>query len=210
MSVTDYTVKLVNREYIESFMEKWHYTDSINGVHTDYCFALLEGRRLIGASIYGRVAMPNAWRKFVDSEDEILELRRLACIDDTPKNTESFFIGQTLKWLIHNTLYKKIVSYADPEFGHEGIIYQATNFEYKGQGNPAKVIYWNDEMYHIRSRDNKYKGKLKPFAKKLRKALEDGEAYYKKVEGKHIYLYDLENRRSKQEKKRIENLWRGL
>ena len=37
----------------------------------------------------------------------------------------------------------------------------------------------------------KYKGELKPFAKRLKKALEDGEASYKKTTGKHIYLFDI-------------------
>jgi hypothetical protein len=36
---------------------------------------------------------------------------------------------------------------------------------------------------------------LKPFAKKLREALDNGEAHYEQTLGKEIYLYDLEKRR---------------
>ena len=40
-----------------------------------------------------------------------MELRRLVCIDDTPKNTESYFIGKTLRWLKHNTDVEVVVSF---------------------------------------------------------------------------------------------------
>ena len=53
-----------------------------------------------------------------------MELRRLCCIDETPKNTESYFIGRTLRWLRKNTGYKVVVSYADTHHGHEGTIYK--------------------------------------------------------------------------------------
>ena len=36
-----------------------------------------------------------------------------------------------------------------------------------------------------------YKGKLKPFAQRLKTQLECGEAYYKKTIGKNIYTYEL-------------------
>lgn len=210
MSVTDYSVRLVGREFIRDFTEDWHYSGSINGVMSDFCFGLYDKGNLIGAIIYGRIAMASVWKKYADSEDEIIELRRLCCIDDTPKNTESYFIGQTLKWLIHNTLYERVISYADPNFGHEGIVYQATNFDYHGTTQGGKVIIYGEGRYHDKTIRTKYKGKLKPFASKIKKALETGDAYYEKTEGKHIYLYDLDLRRSNQEKDRIEILWRGL
>ena len=73
---------------------------------SDYCFKLLRGDELIGAMIYGRLAMANQWKKYSDKIDDVIELRRLCCIDDTPCNTESYFIGRTLRWLKQNTKIK--------------------------------------------------------------------------------------------------------
>ena len=203
MSVKEYRVEICERTEIKDFIEQWHYSKNINGLMSDYCFKLMDGNRLIGAMIYGRFAMANVWKKYSDSPEEVIELRRLCCIDDTPKNTESYFIGKTLRWLKKNTLIKTVISYADPEYGHEGIIYQASNFKLVGETSKGRVIMWNGKKYHDKAIRTKYKGKLKPFAQRLVEALDRGEAYYKNTVGKHIYKYDLKNRKKTLE--RIKN-----
>ena len=99
MSVKNYTVKLCDRKEIKNFIETWHYSKNINGLKSNYCFKLLDNNNIIGAMMYGQIAMANVWKKYVANEIELIELRRLCCIDDTPKNTESYFIGFTLRWL---------------------------------------------------------------------------------------------------------------
>lgn len=195
MSVKEFNVYTCERIEIRDFIEEHHYSHNINGLMSDYCFKLMNGDKMIGAMIYGRLAMANVWKKYGEKKEDVMELRRLVCIDDTPKNTESYFIGQTLKWLIKNTEIKTIVSYADPEYGHEGIIYQASNFKKDGKTSKGKVIMYKGKKYHDKAIRTKYKGELKPFAKNLKTALENGDAYYKKTEGKNIYIYDLESRR---------------
>ena len=190
-SVKDFSVVHCERSEVKNFIEKWHYSKSINGLMSDYCFKLMDGNRMIGAMIYGRFAMANVWKKYSNSPEEVIELRRLCCIDDTPKNTESYFIGSTLRWLKKNTTIKTVISYADPEYGHEGIIYQATNFKDIGKTSAGKVIIHNGKKYHDKAIRTKYKGELKPFAVRLRKALESGDAFYKNTEGKYIYEYKL-------------------
>jgi len=189
--VKRFSVVHCERSEVKDFIEEWHYSKSINGLMSDYCFKLMDGNRMIGAMIYGRFAMANVWKKYSDSPEEVIELRRLCCIDDTPKNTESYFIGKTLRWLKKNTTIKTVISYADPEYGHEGIIYQATNFKDIGKTSAGKVIMYNGKKYHDKAIRTKYKGELKPFAVRLRKALESGDAFYKKTEGKYIYEYKL-------------------
>lgn len=146
---------------------------------------------IVGAMLYGRVGMANAWKKYAEKESDLIELRRLCLIDDTPKNSESYFIGKTLRWLRKNTEIKKVVSYADPNHGHTGIIYKASNFQYLGTTPKGKVIVHNGRQYHDKSIRTKYKGELKPFARRLKEALESGEAFYKETQGKHIYVYIL-------------------
>jgi hypothetical protein len=176
---------------IGNFIETWHYSQSVNGIRSQYCFALIDGNELIGGAIFAGLGMANAWRKYGEREEDVLELRRLCCIDDTPKNTESYFISRCLKWLKKNTETKTIVSYADPYHGHCGTIYKASNFQYLGLTAKGKVINWNGKMYHDKAIRAKYNDKLKPFAIRLRQALEDGEAFYEETPGKHIYTYTL-------------------
>ena len=164
----------------------------MNGLTTDYCFKLLDADgNMIGAMIYGKIAMANVWKKYAQQESDLIELKRLCCIDNTPKNTESFFIGHTLRWLKKNTDIKTVISYADMTYSHEGTIYKASNFVYCGMTAKGKVMMYNGKRYHDKTIRTKYKGNLKPFAVEIKKALETGDAQYVDTLGKHIYLYGL-------------------
>lgn len=189
--VKSYKVELCQRNEIKEFIEEWHYSKNINGLISDYCFKLLDGETLIGAMIYGRIAMAGVWKKYADNEKDLIELRRLCCIDDTPKNTESYFIGNTIRWLKKNTGVKRIISYADTTYNHEGTIYKASNFKHHGMTAKGRVIWYQGKRYHDKTIRTKYKGQLKPFAKKIKEALESGDAKYAETKGKHIYIYNL-------------------
>lgn len=190
--VKNYKVSICERNTITDFIEEWHYSKNINGLSSMYCFKLQdEENNLIGAMIYGRIAMANAWKKYATKEEDLMELKRLCCIDNTPKNTESFFIGNTLRWLKKNTKVKRIISYADTTYSHEGTIYKASNFKYLGMTAKGKVVMYNGKRYHDRALRTKYNGRLKPFAKELKEAVESGKAQIVPTLGKHIYVYDL-------------------
>lgn len=189
--VKSFKVHLCERDDITGFVEHWHYSKSINGIISDFCFKLMDGDQMIGAAIYGRLAMANQWKRFGESEADVIELRRLCCVDKTPKNTESFFIARTLDWLKKNTPIKIVVSYADMEQNHTGTIYKASNFECLGQQSGAKVIMWNGKKYHDKAVRTKYNGQLKPFAVDLQSALDAGAAVYQATAGKVAYVYKL-------------------
>ena len=113
MKVSDFTIEPVPRSAIQSFVHKWHYSHDTNGVQQTQCFALFDGLKMIGAMIYALPSMKSTAAKYNPyNPDRCWELRRLCCIDDTPTNTESYFIGQTLRWIIQNTDIEVIVSYA--------------------------------------------------------------------------------------------------
>jgi hypothetical protein len=180
------------RRDIKDFVEKWHYSKSINGVKTKHCFKLLDGDTLIGAAIFGEPATKGIdLHYYKDRPRSVIELRRLCCIDATPKNTESYFIGYCLRWLKKNTDYAMAVSYSDLTYGHEGIIYKASNFKYQGQIKPQKLIDFNGKLYHDRCLRVKYKGKLKPFAQKLVDAVENKTAKIIMSDCKNIYTFLL-------------------
>tara|TARA_R110000796_G_C14337175_1_gene409874 strand:+ start:47 stop:631 length:585 start_codon:yes stop_codon:yes gene_type:complete len=192
MSLKTWTVKRVERKDIRDFIEKWHYSKNINGCIADYCYALYKPcGDMVGAMFFGRMAMANQWKRFSDNPYNVIELRRLCCIDDTPKNTESYFIGRALRLLKQNWGEGCVVSYADKEHGHSGIIYKASNFEMIGEIPGARVIIMGDKQYHDKTIRTKYKGVLKPFAKRVKDALENGDAFYKKTAGKYTYIYNL-------------------
>lgn len=195
-SVKNFSVIPCARHTIDAFIEHWHYSKNVNGIKTDYCFKLCDGTTMIGAMMYGKLSMAEVWKKYVDEEKDLLELRRLCCIDDTPKNTESYFIGATLKWLKKNTFVKKIISYADTTYNHEGTIYKATNFKHLGFTQAGKVISYNDKLYHDKTIRTKYRGKLKPFALKILNALKSGKAKYINTKPKHIYLINISRKKN--------------
>tara|TARA_Y100001954_G_C15804181_1_gene601774 strand:+ start:2153 stop:2782 length:630 start_codon:yes stop_codon:yes gene_type:complete len=209
MSVKDYIVRPTTIQEVRPFIEQWHYSENVNGLRITHVFGLykeddenLFGDTLIGAMIYGGLAMASVWKKYGEVESDVVELRRLCCIDDTPKNTESYFIGQTLRWLKKNTDYKVVVSYADSNYNHTGTIYQATNFEYHGMTANGRVIDFEGKHYHDKTIRTYYTDKygvkkLKPYAQKVRDALESGQAKYVETTGKHIYLFKLKKRGKK-------------
>ena len=170
----------------------------MNGLHISYCFKLMDGDTMIGAMVYGSLGMLGVAEKYnPKNPSKILELKRLVCIDDTPKNTESYFIGWTLRWLQRNTDLEMIISYADKTFGHEGVVYKATNFECMGETSAGRVIMWNGRRYHDKTLRNKHNGKLKPVAIELKNALDDGSAQYVETLTKNIYIYRFKKRKQK-------------
>lgn len=200
MKVREMNVDACSIQEVKDFVEKWHYSKNVNGITVTDCFMLKHDQTMIGAMIFGTLGMANAWRKYGENQDDVRELRRLCCIDETPKNTESFFIGRALRWLKHNTSVKTIVSYADQHHGHSGVIYQASNFQHVGMTARGKVIVTPEKVYHdkaIRTYYKKANGEkvLKPFALRLKKQLETGEAYYDDRPSKHIYVYELKRKR---------------
>lgn len=97
---------------------------------TDQQYDLFNKGRLVGVVTYG-VSCSSTLLKGICGDDEarnIYELTRLWTEDDTLKNTESYLIGNTIKRLNKEI----IVSFAEIDQGHLGIVYQATNFYYCG------------------------------------------------------------------------------
>lgn len=190
--VKSYSIQICNVDTIKDVIEHFHYSKNVNGLVYKFCFALYdENKVLIGGMIFGNISMANVWKKYVKQESDLLELKRLAIIDNTPKNAESFFIGQALRWLKKNTSVKTILSYADESYGHEGIIYKASNFQHVGKTKEGKVIIYNGKRFHDKAIRTKYNDKLKPFAIKIKDALDSGNATYESSKQKNIYIYHL-------------------
>ena len=202
IKVSDFTIEPVPRSAIQSFVEKWHYSHSTNGVQHTQCFALFDGMTMIGAMIYALPSMKATAAKYNPINPlRCWELRRLCCIDDTPTNTESYFIGKTLRWLRQNTKIEVIISYADLEQGHEGVIYKASNFYYLGQTGKGQSLMVDGKKYHARSMNQK----LKPYSREFKRRYESGDKniYFVDTKPKNIYVYYLNKKIKKKLLKEI-------
>ena len=156
--------------------------------------------KLAGVAIYGYPVGRSAPKSISPElkEEEVLELTRLFIFDDYGKNTESVVLSKTFKWLQENAKdIKVLVSYSDPEQGHLGIIYQATNWLYQGCGDIQMAptfslkIEEDGEWIHSRTVYSMY-GSSNP------KHLENqiGHTFWLKQEAeKHRYLYFLGNKK---------------
>jgi hypothetical protein len=179
---------------IREFVEKYHYSHSINGVKIAHCFRVdSPDKRLVGAVIFGALST-TAWKRFADAEYKVLELRRLVLLDEAERNSESRVVGRTLRWLKKQaTEVEAVVSYADPAQNHTGIIYRASNFRYLGV-TASDVGFYDPETgktYHSRALRTKYKGDFKPFVKRLRAALSAGRLKEINLPGKHCFVFQL-------------------
>ena len=205
MSVTDFIVEEIPRKSVVKFIEKHHYSHNTNGVQSLYHYGLFtEGNfglpKMIGAMMYAHPSMPATAAKYNPiNPDKCLELRRLVCIDDTPKNTESYFIGQTFKLLKQTTDMEVIVSFADGYHGHTGVIYKATNFDYLGETAKGRILMVDGKETHRRSH-NQIK---RPYGRELNRRYKAGDEniFWKKTKPKHIYVYYLNKKIKRQIKK---------
>jgi hypothetical protein len=98
------------------------------------------GDTLIGCLIYGQPVGRSAAASLSEllSIDEVFELTRLFIHDGYGRNIESYSITQSFKLLNKEfPKIKAVLSYADGEQGHAGVIYQATGFLYQGNSSLA-------------------------------------------------------------------------
>lgn len=130
-----YAVNLLPADRAKNYIRAYHYAKGSHGGPSP-CYGLFEKQKLIGVIMFA-VSCSEAVRASVfgpGSESEVTELHRLHILDVTPKNAESWFIGQALRRLqADRPQVRAVLSFADPTAGHTGVIYRATNFLYCGR-----------------------------------------------------------------------------
>lgn len=181
-------------EQIQTFLRTWHYSNYTYLQHKENFTMWREGDwgmpELVGVCIYTRPAGAAAAKRYYPEDpDKCLELRRLCLIDETPKNAESYFVSRTIKWLKKNTDWKFIISYADPEQGHGGVIYRAANFKYEGVTGEGSQLEVDGEKFHIRTLTMTQR----PYGEEINRRYKAGDPDVKivKTKPKHIFTYKL-------------------
>jgi len=120
-------------------------------------FGLFKGYRLIGVCTFGQPPSPSLCKGLagVENKHRVLELNRLWIMDETPKNTESWFVSRCLKQLRQLAPERYyIISYSDISQGHEGIIYRALSFLYLGLSDKHNKWIVEGTTYHSKSLAN--------------------------------------------------------
>jgi hypothetical protein len=151
--------------------------------------------RLIGVACYGDPIGRHCGASISTELDrtEVLELTRLFVFDGYGTNTESWFVGQTFRWLRRNAPHiKALISYSDPSAGHKGTVYQATNWIYQGYNmrpNETWLFRFEEDGKWVHARTiAPYWGTSSPF--KIQ-TLIDKTFWIKPSPRKHRYIYIL-------------------
>ena len=118
-------VKL-DKKTCEIFVKKKHYSRKSSIFWAG--FGLVEDSKIVGVAVYGQPSPPIQKHAFIDRDFRLYELSRVVVQTET-KNAASFLIANSLKMLETPCA---VVSYADMEQNHCGIIYQAANWIYTG------------------------------------------------------------------------------
>ena len=150
MEINQYEVKKIPCKEAKEYIQKNHYSHGCHNAPSP-CYGLYDRGYLIGVLMFATPCSENVRSGIFGEEykNSVTELHRLHILDVTPKNTESWFIAKCLKLLKQDKpAIKAVISFADTTQGHNGVIYQATNFYFIGKSSPA--TFYLDESNRLR------------------------------------------------------------
>lgn len=140
MAIKDkYYIKEIDSNTANSVVVKCHYAHRKASCLRAFGLFSKSPNKLVGVVIYGMPVNHVLCEELCGFKERsnIYELTRLYIDDGRERNLESFLVGNTLKLLDREI----IISYADTEMNHIGIVYQATNFYYIGTSSPGHRDY---------------------------------------------------------------------
>ena len=176
-------VRRVARSDCAPFILERHYAKRWPSI--TYAFGLFREERMVGVVTYGTPPSAPLRRGVAGDEFKsyVIELNRL-CLLHNQKNEASYLVSRSLKRLPDSI----VVSFADPDQGHVGYVYQACNFIYCGLS--AKRTDWKVEgLEHLHGQTiaDEFRG-TKDRAKAMREKYGD-RFYLKPRPRKHRYVY---------------------
>lgn len=196
----DIVVKVLPARIANDFVRQNHYSHKIAATGLISFGAFLDGR-LIGVAQWGRPINKYLHIGIVEGTgwNDFLELNRLVCIDDTPRNTESRFISICIKLIKKNApQIKWVISFADATQCGDGTIYRASGFKLISINDSEQLyILPNGEKVHLMAlQGGHYSSKRKEM---LAKGYTNPKKYIteelkgKKLKGKQLkYIYFID------------------
>lgn len=166
----------------------WHYSKS-TPVPPLVKVGVWEDSKFIGVVIFSRGASSNLLKPYNLNTEQGCELTRVAL--SVHKAPVSRILSLAFKFLKKNSPgLRLIVSFADPNEGHHGGIYQATNWIYSGITAPTtKYVDKHGREWHSRQVSEKGYNVQQG---NIRKTVKPSECTKIAQEGKHRYLLALD------------------
>jgi hypothetical protein len=125
--MANFKIVPISKSICDEFVLKKHYSKR---KPIFWCgFGLIEHGMVVGIAVFGQPSPPIQKHAFKNRDFRLYELSRVV-IQTKTKNAASFLVGNSLKMLEPKPC--AVVSYADMEHQHCGIIYQATNWLFTG------------------------------------------------------------------------------
>jgi hypothetical protein len=117
-----YQVLQIEKKLTHKFLLEIHYARRVPPI--SFAFGLFENQELVGVITYGMPASPSLCKGIcgIEYKSQVLELNRL-CLLNNKKGEASRLVGGSLKLLPKP---KIIVSYADTDQEHTGVVYKST------------------------------------------------------------------------------------
>jgi hypothetical protein len=136
MALQSYQIKPIDYHTAMAVIVREHYLH--RKAPCSVAFGLFLGEDLKGVVCYGTPSSATLRSGIAGKEHagNVVELTRLWVCDSVPRNGESYLIGRT----VGKAGKEIVVSYAEIQQGHLGIVYQATNWIYTGLS--AKRTNW--------------------------------------------------------------------
>ena len=176
MGKADLRIDWATHEAAKYACINWHYSGCLPAGKLVKVGAWEDGK-FIGVVLFGRGANHNMVKGYGLDQDHGCELVRIALTKHlTPVSKISAYAIRFLKQQSPNL--RLIVSYADPEAGHHGGIYQAGNWIYRGISASAVKVWYNGKWSHKKTVDDA--------------GVRQDNLLKKKVAGKHTYLMPLD------------------
>lgn len=187
--------------------EHWHYSHKIPSGNL-FSVGAWENGHFLGVIIFSHGANNRIGSPFNLTQYQCVELTRVAL-----RNHKGIFVSQILMKAIkffraHNPNIVLIVSYSDPEQGHKGGIYQATNWIYVGKGTKGKTYVLNGRRLHqkgISDYCRRHYDKWKDWQGTRLEFLQkywDKNMKVRQTDGKHKYLMPL-NKKARRRLRKI-------
>lgn len=121
--LNDVRVSEIHNESVDRFLGEKHYLQSVPaGARHRFKFSVPVRIDFIGAAMWGRPVARE------EDQENTLELTRFWTTHFTPKNTESYVLGEMMRRL-EKRGYDRLIAYASTDEEHDGTIYKATNWE---------------------------------------------------------------------------------
>lgn len=178
----DLRVDWCSYEAAKYAVEHWHYSQRMPASKLAK-IGVWENDEFVGAVVFGWGANRQLGARYELKLGEWCELVRIA-LRDSHQTPVSKIVPIAIKMLrSQSPKLRLIISFADPEQGHNGAIYQAMNWIYTGKSDGGKYPVIKGEVRHPRTLS------LMVRAGRVRDRHNVPHVYR---QGKHRYLYPLD------------------